>query len=159
MSSTNSVSIRLATPEDAESIVAMLPMLASFPIAEDRNPDDLWQSDAKLVQRWARGEEPQVIVHVAACDATAKLAGICVTSLRAELLSGAPSAHLEALVVDPNFRRQRIGVRLIEATEMAAREGGAESISLHVFGSNERARALYGNVGYDEELIRARKRL
>lgn len=133
-------------------------MLAGFDLPADRNPKDLWRHDAELVEKWGRGEAPDCIVHVAEDD-NSTIAGFAITSMRAEILSGDPSAHLEALAVNPDFRRQGIGERLIEATEKTAIERGAESLTLHVFGLNERARRLYGRVGFDEELIRCRKPL
>ncbi len=45
------------------------------------------------------------------------------------------------------------------AVEDEARARGAHSMTLHVFGNNRRARALYAKIGYDEELIRAIKHL
>lgn len=155
----DNIEIRDAKLSETPAILELLPLLASFPIAADRNADDLWRHDAALLKRWENGNEPNALVHVAAARETGELAGFAITSLRAEILSGDSSAHLEALVVSPDFRRQNIAKRLIEFTEQAAKSKGAESITLHVFSSNEKARALYAHCDYQEELIRARKPL
>jgi len=72
-------------------------------------------------------------------------------------MSHAPSAHLEAIVVHPDARGSGLGQRLLDRSEALAQEYGAESLSLHVFANNHRARALYQSSGFDQELIRAIK--
>ena len=47
-----------------------------------------------------------------------------------------------------------IGRRLLAASEAAARERGAETMTLHVFESNRRARRLYESADYSPELLR-----
>ena len=49
---------------------------------------------------------------------------------------------------------QGIGQALLNAAEAAAGEHGAQTITLHVFSTNSRARRLYERSGYDGELIR-----
>ena len=83
--------------------------------------------------------------------------GLIIVTLRQELLSRAPSAHLEAIVVAPGARGMGLGRRLLTHAESRARAAGAASMSLHVFANNVRARALYDADGYDSELIRAIK--
>jgi len=78
-------------------------------------------------------------------------------SMREEMLSHDPSAHLEALVVDPRARGTGLGKRLMQHCEARVRALGASSLTLHVFQRNARARALYAGEDFDEELIRAIK--
>lgn len=80
-------------------------------------------------------------------------------TLRPELLSHEPSAHLEALAVGEGAEGMGIGGALIAATEEEARARGALSITLHVFTRNHRARKVYKRAGYDEELIRCTKQI
>ena len=47
-----------------------------------------------------------------------------------------------------------VGRRLLAASEVAARERGAETMTLHVFESNHRARQLYESADYSPELLR-----
>ncbi len=83
--------------------------------------------------------------------------GLILVTLREELMSHAPSAHLEAIVVAPEARGAGVGALLLTRAEDAAKDRGAHSLSLHVFANNSRARALYDKLGYDSELIRAIK--
>ena len=92
-----------------------------------------------------------------AIDETAQVLGVSMTTLREEFLSHEPSAHLEVLAVAESAEGQGVGGALIDKTEKMSQERGAQSVTLHVFGNNVRARGLYKHVGYGEELIRCIK--
>lgn len=92
-----------------------------------------------------------------ATDETGQICGGALTSMRPELLTHAPSAHLQALVVAESAEGYGVGRSLIDHTEQMVLARGAQSITLHVFGNNTRARSLYQRAGYNEELIRAIK--
>jgi ribosomal protein S18 acetylase RimI-like enzyme len=74
-------------------------------------------------------------------------------------MNGEPSAHLETLAVAEGAEGQGVGSALMASAEDAAREEGARSMTLHVFETNERARALYARKGYVAEWIRCIKPL
>lgn len=151
-----SVKIRPARAEDAPTLRALLPRLADFPLPNDRDPLDLWRGDAKLLEAHLAGDAPQCFAFVAEAD---EVLGLVLVSLRPELLSGAPSAHVEALAVARDAEGRGVARALLEACEREAAERGARSMTLHVFGTNARARKLYARAGYDEELIRCTKPL
>ncbi|MEO0997211.1 MAG: GNAT family N-acetyltransferase [Pseudomonadota bacterium] len=149
--------IREATPADVEAILALMPRLAEFELPPGRDRRDLWRHDAVLLRQWARGEAEHCLVHVA--TASGDVVGVIMTTLRDELLSGEPSAHLEAIAVAAGAEGRGIAGRLIAVSETAAAARGARSMTLHVFRLNRRARALYERLGYDEELLRCSKAL
>lgn len=146
------LTIRAATPADGEGLLALLPRLAAFDLPESRNPRHLWEGDAELVRQWIDGEAPACRIHIAVDEQT--VVGLAVVTLRPELLSKAPSAHLEALAVAAGYEGRGLGHGLLAAAEKDALEGGAESMTLHVFAVNERARGLYEKAGYLGELMR-----
>ncbi|MEM1438456.1 MAG: GNAT family N-acetyltransferase [Pseudomonadota bacterium] len=152
------ITIRAARVDDGPALMDLLPGLADFPVPNDRNPDDLWRGDAKVVAQHLDGSRDDTLLLVAADEQDRPL-GLALVTLRPELLSGAPSAHLEAIVIGPGARGQGAGRSLLEAVEQAAADQGAQSITLHAFRKNERARALYESAGYDGELIRYMKPL
>ncbi|MDX1482776.1 MAG: GNAT family N-acetyltransferase, partial [Woeseiaceae bacterium] len=47
-----------------------------------------------------------------------------------------------------------VGAALLEIAEQDARRQGAETMTLHVFAVNQRARRLYEKAGYEGELMR-----
>jgi len=137
-------------------MLALLPQLADFPVPERRNPVDLWHSDAQLLGEVVAGSTVMTFADVIV-DTTDRPHGLVLITLREELMSHAPSAHLEAIVVSPEKRGQGLGQKLLQHAENAAARRGARSLSLHVFSNNLRARGLYDKAGYDSELIRAIK--
>jgi len=153
-----SFQVRNAVIEDGEAILALMPRLASFNVPKSRNPVDLWRSDAAMLQRWLDGDAAECLVHVAV-DNAQKLLGFTLVSLRPELLSHEPSAHLEAIAVGEGAEGKGVGQALLAAAESAASAHGAQTITLHVFSSNTRAREFYEHSGYDGELLRYIKEL
>jgi ribosomal protein S18 acetylase RimI-like enzyme len=145
--------IRPATPADVDQILELFPRLAAFDLPANRFAEDLWRGDAELLRLWSMGAAPQCLVHVAV-DPEQTVLGIAMAQLREELLSHAPSAHLEVIVVRDDAEGHGIGKALIQMIEQAVREQGARSITLHVFATNTRARAVYERLGYSGELIR-----
>jgi len=153
-----SFQIRSAVSEDGEAILALMPRLAAFDVPKSRNPVDLWRSDAAMLQRWLGGEAAECFVQVAVDDAETML-GFTLVSLRPELLSHEPSAHLEAIAVGEGAEGMGVGQALLAAAESEARTQGAQTMTLHVFASNSRARGFYEQSGYDGELLRYIKEL
>ncbi len=153
-----SFQIRSAEHEDGEAILALMPRLASFDVPKSRNPRDLWRSDAAMLQRWLDGKAAECFVHVAVDDAQEVL-GFALVSLRPEMLTHEPSAHLEAIAVGEGAEGMGVGQALLGAAESEAMARGARTITLHVFASNTRARGFYEQSGYDGELLRYIKEL
>ena len=145
--------IRAATPADGDAMMALMPRLAAFEIPESRKPEHLWQDDAHLLREWIDGSAKNCLVHVAESD-DAEILGFTIVRLRPELLSHEPSAHLETIAVAEGAEGKGIGQALLNTAETAAGEHGAQTITLHVFSTNSRARRLYERSGYDGELIR-----
>ena len=144
--------IRDANREDGEAMLALMPRLAAFNVPEGRDPDDLWRDDAKLMRRWIAGEE-DCLVHVAEAN-DGGIVGVTLTRLRREALSGAPSAHLEAIAVDAAAEGKGIAGALLKKTEESARMHGAETLTLHVISTNSRAISFYEHKGYFGEMLR-----
>ena len=150
--------IRSAEMEDQNRMVALLPELADFDVPASRNPRHLWEGDGELLAKVLAGGAPKTFIDV--MEGTAEepdLVGFVMVTLREELLSHRPSAHLETILVHPKARGRGLGRQLMAHVESKVRELGAESLTLHVFSNNHRARALYSQRGFDSELIRAVK--
>ena len=145
--------IRDGRPTDLDAILALLPRLADFELPPHRQSEDLWHSDAMLIRAWSRGEAPSCRVKVA-INPEDRLLGAAVASLRKEMLSGAPSAHLEVLVIHPSADGHGVGRDLLRDIEGAVQQEGATSLTLHVFANNVRARHVYDQMGYAGEIMR-----
>ena len=147
---------RPAQAGDYDDLLALLPQLADFELPIQRVARDLWAGDAELL-RSVLEQKTKVSFADVAVDEQDKIQGMIMVTIREELLSHQPSAHLETIIVAPSARGQGLGRRLLNRAEKRAAELGAESLSLHVFSKNERARALYQSSGFDEELLRCIK--
>lgn len=162
--STPAYTLRLGVPSDCESMVALLPRLAAFDLPAGRAPEELYQADAQTVRHWSVGEEPSCFAFVAELTSdgrdaeTRSIVGFSFVRMREEMLSGAPSAHLEVLVVGESAQGKGVGGALLDTAFDEARRRGARSITLHVFANNTRARSLYERRGFDGELLRMIKR-
>jgi len=144
--------VRDAELADGNAILELMPRLAEFDLPWSRNPQHLWADDAKLLQRWLDGKE-ECLVQVAVSDEQIIL-GFTLVRLRPEALSHEPSAHLEAIAVGKSAEGFGVAKLLLDRAEQAAREQGANSMTLHVFSTNKRAREFYERSDYFGELIR-----
>lgn len=63
------------------------------------------------------------------------------------------------IAVDPEFRRRGHAQAALVQVESYAREHGCLGVMLHVFGSNDGARQLYGKAGYEETNVMMLKRV
>ena len=141
-----------ADKSHGDAILALMPRLADYDVPASRDPRNLWEHDAEMLRQWLQGDA-DCLVHVAVDDEHNVL-GFAMVTLRPELLSHEPSAHLEALALDTAAEGRGIGKALLAAVEKSAQAHGALTMTLHVFSVNERARGLYERAGYDGELMR-----
>ena len=148
-------SIRHATASDLPQLLSLLPELADFDVPEQRSPEELWAGDAKLIRNTLEQPSDETFVDVA--EREAEILGFVMITMREELMSHAPSAHLETIIVAPSARGLGLGRTLLHHAEDVVRAKGAQSLTLHVFRNNRRAHSLYEAEGFDSELIRAIK--
>jgi len=64
------------------------------------------------------------------------------------------SYYINALAVEPDWREQGIGSRLLAEARMAAARQGCRELSIQVFSQNTRAAALYRRHGFVERASR-----
>lgn len=145
-------------------MLTLLPELADFDLPPKRDPKDLWVGDMTLLEAILNETTPDKTANQSfACVAVdmtpdvEKVLGLIIVTMRDELMSHAPSAHLEAIVVHADARGIGLGRKLLAEAESRAKARDAQSLSLHVFARNERALTLYKAQGFDPELIRAIK--
>lgn len=141
-----------ADKSHGDAILALMPRLADYDVPASRNPSNLWEHDAEMLRQWMCGEA-ECLVHVAV-DGEGAVLGFSMVTLRPELLSHEPSAHLEAIALDASAEGRGIAKALLAIAEKSAQAHGALTMTLHVFAVNERARGLYERAGYDGELMR-----
>ncbi len=72
---------------------------------------------------------------------------------------GETHAFLYAIKLEVAHRGRGLGRQAMQLLEGEVRERGFDRIMLNVFGGNERARALYRNLGYGEAAVHMTKEL
>jgi ribosomal protein S18 acetylase RimI-like enzyme len=142
--------IREPRCDELDAMLELLPLLASFEVPARRNPDDLWRDDAALLRSVMDGERDDCAAMVAV-DGDGSVLGVALIRMRPEPMSGAPSAHLEAIAVARDAEGRGIGAKLMAEAESEARRRGATCLTLHVFEANTRALQLYSRLGYTPE--------
>ena len=99
---------RPAEPNDYDALLKLLPQLADFDIPVRRFANNLWEGDAALLKS-VLDKETQVTFADVAINSSNEISGLILVTMRAEMLSHLPSAHLEAIVVAPAARGQGLG--------------------------------------------------
>lgn len=152
---------RAGRPDDVATILEFLPRLADYPLPKHRTEDMFWSSDAKLLERWAAGDNAatQTTIIRVGVDADDVAVAAAIVTMNSDHFSGESNGHLEVVVVSEAADGHGLGKTLIAEMESEAAARGAKTISLHVVGNNTRARYVYEGLGYNEEMIRAIKHL
>ena len=70
-----------------------------------------------------------------------------------------PRAFLYDIRIEEAYRRRGYGTQVVEALEAKVRKLGLSRITLHVFGHNHPARAMYAKLGYEAVDLRLSKTL
>lgn len=86
---------------------------------------------------------------VLAAEADGKVVGMVTGQLVISTSEGAPSLWAEDLVVDPAWRNQGIGRRLMAAVAEWAVKHGATRLQLLVDQSNDTGKAFHQRIGYE----------
>lgn len=61
------------------------------------------------------------------------------------------------VLVEPDYRGQGLGRKIMELGELYAKSQGAKTLGLSVFGFNRTARGLYESMGYEATTLKMRK--
>ena len=147
--------IRAANSADIPHIKQIMLRLAEFELPPKREPKHFYTGDLELLDEWVDGIAPNVFVHVA--ERKGRILGVTMVTMGEEYFDHSPSAHLEVAAVSRDGDGRGIGKALIANAEREAQARGARSMSLHVVRNNARARHVYKQLGYEEELIRSIK--
>lgn len=159
-----SVSIRRATPEDAEAILFIYMQSAELHARLDPDRNHVPER-TEILERYRSGaQHPED--STASVTFIAEEAGRVVGFLDARLTKPfdpmyRPSTYcfIADVAVAEGQRGRGVGRTLMQAAEQWAAESGAEFVLLEYHVSNERAAALYAELGYRAGSVVAVKRL
>ena len=147
---------------DREAIVACVAGLQDF----ERTLDTDLPPGAPLAPRYVDGMLQRCRAYrgrilVVEDDGGRVVGFMCVLGQVPEAQAGRSRTHamVGELYLDPGYRSQGIGKRLLVAAEAHARSCGSSRLRVQVLAGNEVARALYLDAGFDERLVELEKPL
>ena len=149
--------VRAARPDDAAFVTKLAPRAAA-----GAPP---WLDPTRLAEtqrRWVgeaivAGREAEALL--VAEDARGRRLGFVYAVPATDFFTGEEYGHVSDIAVVPDAEGRGVGRALMAAAEAWARGRGYRALSLHVFVDNGGARAFYERLGYEDELLRMRKRL
>lgn len=145
------ITIRAATDDDEEAVVALAPRLA-----EGLAP---WRDAGEAVAQGRRWLEDSLAVAARGDGAVfvamdrGSVTGV-ITVRPSRHFTGERDAYIGELVVAERGARRGIGSALVAAAEDWARERGLVNLTLHTGAFNAGARAFYAALGFTEEEVR-----
>jgi ribosomal protein S18 acetylase RimI-like enzyme len=138
------LAIRPARAEDAVEMVRMIRALAAHVGHSSRA-----RVTAEALERTASSAEPPWRALVAD-PGSGSLAGLCLYSIVYSTWRGAPGLFVIDLYVDPRWRREGLGARLLQAAGKLGHAAGCRFIRLDVDAGNEGAMRFYERLGFRE---------
>lgn len=147
--------VRVGTPADAAAIAALAIQVFLDTYATEGVRDDLAREafDTYGTHRFdERLREPHRRCLLAEEHASAGLLGFAEVRLdtRAAPDGGVTGAELVRLYVQPRWQHAGLGRRLLREAEDAAAAAGAAHLWLTAWSGNDRARAFYAALGYED---------
>ena len=149
--------IRLATAADREFLVGIADRLADFDQPVWRTREEIADGDRRALVDALDHPAPDRDLFIAEMDGTR--AGCLLMWTLEDYFANLRHAHVSVLAVTRDAEGRGVGRALMERAERWARERGYRRITLNVFDSNHRARALYERTGYAPETRRYVKEL
>ena len=110
---------------------------------------------AKLLPRGVETPDQHLLV----IESPAEANPIGVLWVAIDRTSSPPSGFIYDVFMEEPFRGHGYGEQAMLALEKKARELGLSELALHVFASNEPAKALYAKLGYEVQSMNLSKRL
>lgn len=138
--------IRTANKKDIDSIYNLLKEL--YETIEDKSGLDIEKAYEKLEFFISNDNN---LTFVAECEGN--IVGFISVFIRKTILHTLPSALIEELVVDKNYRGKGIGKRLIEAVIKKCEELNIGEIEVSTEITNINAREFYKSMGFKEKGI------
>ena len=143
------ISIEKAEAADIGALVKLLEVL--FSIEQDFSPDATAQRDG-LTLLLDNPDRAQVFI---ARHPKAGVVGMVSAQLVISTAVGAPSAWIEDLVVQEQFRKQGVGKTLLEQAQEWATTKGAKRVQLIADADNTSALDFYNRLGWTQTRLQA----
>jgi GNAT superfamily N-acetyltransferase len=145
--------IRPAIATDRAAALALVPRLRDFGPPPLRPVEVLDAGERRTLDRYFDDPVEGSTLFVAASPDGAVL-GIGYAERAFDYFSQEPHGHLGILAVAAEAEGRGVGRALLDAVEQWTADQGYRLLTLNVFATNERAKAVYEHVGYHPDSIR-----
>lgn len=145
------MNIRKALPIDKKDVLRISERLADFETPTWRTSEEIASEDIKTLDSYFSFPKSNQHLYVAEQEAT--VVGILFLEERTDFFNKNCLLHISILAVDKDHSGYGVGSKLLGYSESFARKLDITRISLNVFSSNQHARDIYKNKGFNEETI------
>lgn len=148
----DAILIRAAAAADREFVLALAARLVSFPLPRGCSKRAaLVATRTALRGAWqAATTDEQVFIST---TPRGTRSGFLRLKFQRDFFSGEPACHIAEIVVAKRYEGRGVGHALLEHAQHAARERHCTLLTLGVFAGNARARRLYAQFGFTDELV------
>ncbi len=152
------MNIRHARPDDAPQLHDLMRRLHDGSLPAWRAPGSI---EKNLSDAEAGFFEPLAVetTLLVCTDEGDRPIGFAKAMMDKDFLSGEPQGHLLFLVTDRAHEGRGVARALVAGIEAWARGQGASGLLLYVFATNENARATYGRLGFQDDMVKMVKPL
>jgi ribosomal protein S18 acetylase RimI-like enzyme len=158
MKTTDNIVIRVATVDDRDFIISLIPRLTEFGPPAWRNRSEMISIDTQIIIEKLNNSPSGTVIFIAEDDQNVPLGFIHLQN-GSDYYNKESHAHISDVIVADQAAGKGIGLALINKGEAWAREQGFRWITLSVFAQNLRARELYRRIGYGEDIMKYVKEL
>ncbi len=152
------MNIRAARPDDAPKLHDLMRRLRDGSLPAWRTSASI---EDNLIEAEAGFFTPSAIetTLLVCADDDDEPVGFAKAMMDKDFLSGETQGHLLFLVTDRAHEGRGVARALVAGVEAWAREQGATGLLLYDFATNENARATYGRLGFQEDMVKLVKPL
>lgn len=156
--SDSKVRVRPAREEDFEFILALVPRLMEFGPPPWYDAAQMVATDLETIGGWLKETPPNTAFFVAEDDDGQRL-GFIHLNTTVDYFTREVVGHVSDVVVAHGAEGRGAGRALMVAGEEWARARGYRLLTLNAFALNTRARRLYEQLGYGEDMVKYVKEL
>lgn len=147
------ITIRPATAGDHDFVLSAARELARFDPPEWRRREEIVAGEVRTLRAFLAVPDQASALFVAEGPAGDPVGFLFMETVR-DYFSGELLGHVSMIAVTPKAEGAGVGGALMRAGEEWAANRGFQRVSLNVFETNRRARAVYEHLGYRPETMR-----
>jgi ribosomal protein S18 acetylase RimI-like enzyme len=150
------LTVRPATPADAEVLAALAERLGACPLPSWRASSEIADADARAMMEAIRGGRDDNAVLLA--ERAGAVVG-CLHILETTDFFGLRHGHVSVLAATAAAEGTGVGRALMVYAEQWTAKRGLPLLTLNVFDRNTRARRFYERSGFEPEMVKYAKRV